>query len=461
MIAMNILNVAGNALLVLVLHMGVAGVAIPTLISRMGAAFLVIYMTAKKKNVLRVTNFVTVRFQKDLLWQILRIGLPFAFENGMFYLGRLVVLSVVSTCGTAAIAASSVSTTLVMFEVLPSTAINLGLSVVIARCIGADDIGQAKYYTKKIIKIIYAGFVLNSIIMLSLMPLIMNIYSLSEEATAMTWEIMIAHAVMMVLIWPLGYSLPVIFRAAGDAKFPMVVSMLSMICCRIALSYVFVLGLGMGMLGTWAAMFMDWIAKAVIYTIRYKSGKWISFCPVGKSERTAEAVRKTKNTGGSQIMNKKYAEKLFPQCGSTLPETDPEFAELFGSFAFDEVVTHDDMDDRIRLMAILAALLDCQGLDTFREMLPAALNAGVTPVEAREIIYQATTYLGIGRVYPFLKAANEVFRERGISLPFAPQSTTTPETRRVAGTQAQVDVFGEKKEDFWKSGPEESRHINY
>lgn len=160
-------------------------------------------------------------------------------------------------------------------------------------------------------------------------------------------------------------------------------------------------------------------------------------------------------------MNKKYAEKLFPQRSSTLPETDPEFAELFGRFAFDEVVTHDDMDDRTRLMAILAALLGCQGLDTFREMLPAALNASVTPVEAREIIYQATAYLGIGRVYPFLKAANEVFRERGISLPLAPQSTTTPETRRVAGTQAQVDIFGEEKEDFWKSGPEESRHINY
>ena len=111
-------------------------------------------------------------------------------------------------------------------------------------------------------------------------------------------------------------------------------------------------------------------------------------------------------------------------------------------------------------MAILATLLGCQGTDEFRAMVPAALNFGVTPVEIKEIVYQAVAYLGIGRVIPFLRITNEVLTERGVKLPLEPQSTTMTENRREAGTQAQVDIFGDGMKEFWKSGPEESRHIN-
>ena len=157
---------------------------------------------------------------------------------------------------------------------------------------------------------------------------------------------------------------------------------------------------------------------------------------------------------------KQYHEKMFPDGTSEFSETDPEFMERFENFAFDAVINQDDLDDKTRFMAILAALLGCQGSDEFRLMLPAALNCGVTPVEVKEIVYQAAAYLGIGRVYPFLKITNEVLAERGIRLPLPGQTTTTMETRREAGTQAQVDIFGENMRDFWKSGPEESRHIN-
>lgn len=157
---------------------------------------------------------------------------------------------------------------------------------------------------------------------------------------------------------------------------------------------------------------------------------------------------------------KQYREKMFPEGTSEFSKTDPEFMERFESFAFDEVVNQDDLDGKTRFMAILAALLGCQGSDAFRVMLPAALNFGVTPVEAKEIVYQAAAYLGIGRVAPFLKITNDMLAARGIGLPLPGQATTTVETRREAGTQAQVDIFGENMRDFWKSGPEESRHIN-
>jgi putative MATE family efflux protein len=277
MIFMNILNVAGNAILVTGFHMGVIGVAIPTLVSRMGAALIVLFLAHKKDFELRITNFVTTRFDFSMMRRILNIGAPFGFENGMFYLGRLVVLSIVSIFGTASIAANSVSGTIVMFEVLPGMAMNLGLSVIISRCVGAGDFEQAKYYKKKVRRIMHLSFVVSSAFVLACMPLILNIYHLSAEANTMTWTIVIAHAVMMILIWPSGYMLPIVFRGAGDAKFPMVVSIVSMILCRIALSYVFALGFHMGMLGTWAAMFVDWIVKSVIYEWHYKSDKWTKF----------------------------------------------------------------------------------------------------------------------------------------------------------------------------------------
>ena len=277
MLVMNIINVAGNALLVTGFHMGVAGVAIPTLISRIGAALIILFLAHKKECELRISNFLKERFDRDMINRILGIGAPFGFENGMFFLGRLIVLSVVSLFGTSSIAANSVAGTIVMFEVLPGMAMNLGLSVIIARCVGAGDFEQAKYYKKKVRIIIHIGFIISSTIVLLLMPLIMKIYNLSTEATTMTWTIVIAHAVMMILIWPSGYMLPIVFRGAGDAKFPMVVSIFSMIFCRIALSYVFAIGFHMGMIGTWVAMFVDWIVKSVIYEWHYKNDKWTQF----------------------------------------------------------------------------------------------------------------------------------------------------------------------------------------
>lgn len=157
---------------------------------------------------------------------------------------------------------------------------------------------------------------------------------------------------------------------------------------------------------------------------------------------------------------KAYLETMFPGRGPDLLRTDPEFVERFGNFAFDEVVNGDDLDGHTRFLAILAALIGCQGVETFRAVLPAALNFGVTPVEAKEVIYQSVAYLGIGRALRFLTAANQVLEEGGLSLLLAGQTTTTVETRLEAGVQAQVGIFGKGMRDFARSGPEESRHIN-
>ena len=152
--------------------------------------------------------------------------------------------------------------------------------------------------------------------------------------------------------------------------------------------------------------------------------------------------------------------RLFCGYDSPFATTDPEFSERFDNFAFGEVPDSDDMDDRTRLMVILAALVGCQGVDAFRAMAKGAFNVGVTPVEVKEIVYQAVAYLGLGRVLPFLHATNELLEHRLVELPLEGQATTTLETRLEAGIQKQVDIFGEGMADFHQSGPEETRHIN-
>ena len=160
---------------------------------------------------------------------------------------------------------------------------------------------------------------------------------------------------------------------------------------------------------------------------------------------------------------KAYHEKMFPGYQSDFLRTDPEFIERFDNFAFDEVINEEGqgLDNKTRWMAILATLIGCQGVDEFEKLLEAALNFDVTPVEIKEIVYQAVAYLGIGRVFPFLKITNKILEEKGVKLPLEGQATSTTKNRRELGTQAQVDIFGENMRDFWKSGPEESRHINH
>lgn len=140
-----------------------------------------------------------------------------------------------------------------------------------------------------------------------------------------------------------------------------------------------------------------------------------------------------------------------------LYETDPEFMERFEHFAKEEVVNEEgqQLPSETRYMAILATLIGCQGAEAFEEILPQALDMGLSPVMAKEVIYQAVDYLGYGRVLPFLKAANKVLQENGVSLPLPGQATTTFEDRLQKGAQAQADVFGDHMKEAWKNG-----HIN-
>jgi 4-carboxymuconolactone decarboxylase len=157
---------------------------------------------------------------------------------------------------------------------------------------------------------------------------------------------------------------------------------------------------------------------------------------------------------------RKNHDELFPGHASTLAVTDPELIEYFDNFAFDEVLQHGNLDSRTRLMTQLAALIAGQALSEYRAMLGAALTAGVTPVEAKEIVYQAVPYAGMGKVFDFLHATNEILTERGVALPLPGQSTTTPETRAEKGLAVQKQIVGADAVDAMYAGaPDDEQHI--
>ena len=153
-------------------------------------------------------------------------------------------------------------------------------------------------------------------------------------------------------------------------------------------------------------------------------------------------------------------DELFPGHVSTLKVTDPELIEIFDNFAFDETLRHSRLDIRTRLMVQLAALIGCQALREYRVMLGAALTNGVTPVEAREIVYQAVPYAGMGKVFDFIHATNDVLTERGIRLPIEGQATTTPATRAEKGRAVQEQIVGaDRVEQMYASAAGDERHF--
>jgi len=155
----------------------------------------------------------------------------------------------------------------------------------------------------------------------------------------------------------------------------------------------------------------------------------------------------------------KNHEELFPNRKSKLMETDPELIEVFDNFAFDEVLAYGNLDTRIRLMVILASLIASQAVAEYRVMLGGALNVGITPVEVKEIVYQAVPYVGMAKVYDFIHATNEILESRGIKLPLDGQSTTTPETRFEKGLALQKAMIGERIDKMYAESPANQIHI--
>lgn len=271
---MNAINVTGNAILVFGLRIGTAGVAIPTLISRMVAAIVITVLLCNQTRILHIEWTLKIRFDGRMIRKILAIGVPNGLENSMFQLGKILVLSLVSTFGTYAIAANAVSNAIALFQILPGMAISLAITTVISQCVGANDYEQVHYYLKKLLAIIYVAMVGTVALIFLALPLILKAYNLSDQTAAAATNIIHFHGISAMIIWPLSFALPAAYRAAGDAKACMYTSIVSMWIFRIGFSYLVGKYMGLGVFGVWVAMVIDWVVRAICFIIRYFNGKW-------------------------------------------------------------------------------------------------------------------------------------------------------------------------------------------
>lgn len=283
-VIMNVINIAGNAVFVFGFHMGVEGVACPTLISRFVAALVLLVLIRNEKLPVHVDKRLRFGWDGEMLKKIMRIGVSQSLENSMFQVGKLLTQSLISGFGTAAIAANACASTVEMLADIPGTAMSLALVTIVGRCVGAGEYGQARNYTGKLIKITYIFMIVLNMILLLLAQNIAGWYNLTELGTHYAVQLIVYHSICCMLIWPLAFTLASALRSAGDAKFTMTSSVISMWIFRIVLAYVIAEGMNMGVLGVWIAMTIDWAVRAVLNVTRFLGGRWETKSLVGSRE---------------------------------------------------------------------------------------------------------------------------------------------------------------------------------
>lgn len=269
--AVNVLNIAGNALFIFVFKWGVAGAALATLIGRLAAAVYLLARLSDENNTIFVKYGRMLREKPDasLMKSILSVGLPGSLESGTFQLGRILVLSIISTFGTAQITANAVAGNIDACGVLSGFAYSFGIITVVGQCVGAGDWRAVKYYTSKLLRLsILTSAVINALL-LAILPLLLSFYSVSDEARELAVILILIHNLCSIVMWTHSFVLPNAMKAAGDAKFVMIVAVLSMFIFRVGLSYILGINFGMGAIGVWISMVVDWIVRITCFAIRW------------------------------------------------------------------------------------------------------------------------------------------------------------------------------------------------
>ncbi len=272
-VIINLINITGNAVCIFGLHMGAAGVAIPSLVSRAVGSIILYFLL---RNPEPDICFLREPFRLDfgMIKKILYIGIPSGIENGIFQLGRVLVVSIISGFGTVQIAANGVANNLDSVGILIGNALNLAMITVIGQCVGAGDERQVRYYTKKLMVITYIPTAVLNVILFLGLNWILGLYGLSEETTQLARTLVYIHNGCACFLWPLSFTLPNMLRACNDVRYTMFVSIASMFIFRIGFSYLIGVNMGYGAVGVWIAMVMDWICRIICFITRYLGGKW-------------------------------------------------------------------------------------------------------------------------------------------------------------------------------------------
>jgi putative MATE family efflux protein len=273
----NVLNIGGNALLIFGFNMGVAGAALSTLVSRGLAAVILITLLIRGRyrlSPISLLGLFRIRINFSIIKSILYVGIPNGVENSMFQVGKIMVSRIFTSFGTAAIAANAIATAVNSISYMPGNAFGLGLLTVVGQCIGAGNNDAAKKYTARIMKWGYLVLaVINGSILLS-MNGIVGIFDLGPQTVQLLESYLWIHCIAAPLFWAPAFILPNALRAAGDVRYCMILSSITMWIVRISSSYILAYPLGIGSIAVWYAMGTDFIVRGFFFTLRWTSGRW-------------------------------------------------------------------------------------------------------------------------------------------------------------------------------------------
>ena len=270
----NLINITGNAILIFGFNMGVAGAAIATLISRMFSSAMLLILIRDKELPIHIGKILKFRPDVVMIKRILRIGIPNGMESSVFQIGKVAVQGIVAGLGTASITANAIAGNIGSFGVLPGSAIGLALITVIGQSVGAGDYEGIKKHTKKLMAMTHIIMAVINIIIIFLIPFIVKIYQVGDVTAELASTIMLYHCILSTVFWPPSFTLPNALRAAGDVKFTMWVSMISMWVWRIGFSYILVRVFDVGLFGVWIAMTIDWVFRGSCFVYRFYKEKY-------------------------------------------------------------------------------------------------------------------------------------------------------------------------------------------
>lgn len=270
----NVLNIAGNAVLIFGFKLGVAGAALSTLGSRVFSALVILIFLKRTKQQIRIDKYL-VKPDFPVISKILGIGIPTGIENGMFQFGKLAIQSSVSTLGTAAIAANALTSVLESFSSQAPIGIGIGLMTLAGQAVGADDTELAKKYIRKLTFFAFIAVTLSSLAVIAAVKPLTVISGMEADVALLAIQLSVFVHIIKPFAWSWSFIPAYGMRAAGDVKFSMTLSSITMWTCRVALTTFLIRGMGTGPIGVWIGMSTDWAIRSVLFIIRFRSGRWL------------------------------------------------------------------------------------------------------------------------------------------------------------------------------------------
>ena len=273
-IAANVINIAGNAIFILVFHMGALGVGIATLISRIVASLILLFAASRKDLPSPLEKFFTGKKDGRMMGTIFSIALPSGLENSIFQLGKIVMIASIAQCGTASMAAFSVLDNIGTFANITGQAAGQTLMVTGGYAAGAGRFDESRRLTRTFLLIAYLSMAAIALVIVPLLRPLISLYSFSPETAALSYRILLEYMVWSTLVWPVSFTFPNILKSSGDVKFTMYTAVLSMWIFRVMFARILGIRMGFGIVGIMWGMYVDWVVRAVAFIIRYKSGRW-------------------------------------------------------------------------------------------------------------------------------------------------------------------------------------------